>query len=315
MAMLLAIFVVLNDAWMRVLSPPARTTGLDDAVLFYRFAPMTVLLIVQASYFVGRSIEATLDLAIFPFCAIAIPAALACVAAFVAEKGPVKLLAVIPVAIGAWLLIFTSLSLFRQNYSTIVRPCQNAGRCASAPYSLLLHECRDHGRCSPAAIARALSEMVHKRAVIERVGSPVTDWAFDRQGVVRDAVAMIQAWAGAEPAVTVLIGNALGEKAGDEAASELALMYAGKWHRWPRSSTLSDRLRFGPALAQRMAEAPIHLREGELLLVRRSAAALGSVEAAILERINQTVTLCQLPHSSVEVIPYRVAGPNGCAPQ
>jgi hypothetical protein len=314
MAMLLAIFVVLNDAWMRLLSPPAHTTVLDDAALFYRFVPMTMLLIVQASYFAGRSIDATLDLAIFPFCALAIPAALACVAAFVAEKGPVRLLALIPVAIGVWVMIFTSLSLFRENYSTIVRPCQNAGHCASAPYSLLLHECRDHGHCSPAAIARAWNETLHKRAVIERVGSPVTDWALDTRGVVRDAVAMMETWAGAEPTVTVLLGNALGETAGDEAASELALMYAGKWHRWPRSSTLSDRLRFGPALAQRMAKAPVQLHEGELVLVRRSAAAIGPVEAAILKRIKETVSLCQLPQQqSVEVVAYRVAGPDGCA--
>jgi len=84
-------------------------------------------------------------------------------------------LALIPVVIGIWVLAFASLSLLRQNYSTIVRPCEHAGRCASAPYSLLLHECRDHGRCSAVALARALNEMLHKRAVIERVGSPVTD--------------------------------------------------------------------------------------------------------------------------------------------
>jgi hypothetical protein len=149
--------------------------------------------------------------------------------------------------------------------------------------------------------------------VIERVGSPLTDWAFDTRGVVRDAVAMIDTWSGVDPTVTVLIGNALGKTAGDESASELALMYAGKWHRWPRSSTLSDRLRFGPALAQRMAEAPVQLREGELVLVRRSAAAIGPVEAAILKRIKETVTLCELPQQSVEVVAYRVAGPDGCA--
>ena len=175
MAMLLAIFVVLNDAWTRVLEPTARATSVDDEALFYRFVPMTMLLMLQASYFVGRSIEATLDLAIFPFCALAIAAALGAVATIAAEKGPVRLLALIPVAIGLWILTFTSLSLLRQNYSTLVRPCENPGRCASAPYSLLLHECRDHGRCSPAAVARGLNEMVHKRPVIERLGNPETD--------------------------------------------------------------------------------------------------------------------------------------------
>jgi hypothetical protein len=61
-----------------------------------------------------------------------------------------------------------------------------------------------------------------------------------------------------------------------------------------------------------MAAAPVQLREGDLVLVRRSESALGLVETAILKRIKATMTLCQLPHPSKEVIPYRVAGPTGC---
>ena len=124
---------------------------------------------------------------------------------------------------------------------------------------------------------------------------------------------MIETWASGEPAVTVLIGHVLGDMGGDDMASDVTLMYAGKWHRWPRSSTLSDRLRWS-SLAHRIMEAPIQLREGELVLVRRSAAAMGPVEAGILERIKEKVTLCQLPHPSQEVIAYRVAGPAGCPP-
>ena len=220
-AVLLAIFVVLNNAWICVLEPAARTTTADEEALFYRFVPMTMLLMQQASYFVGRSIPATLDLAIFPFCALAITASLGGVAAVAAQKGPVRLLALIPVAIGLWALTFTSLSLFRQNYSTLVRPCENPGRCASAPYSLLLHECRDHGRCSPAAVARGLNEMVHKRPVIERLGNPETDMSFDERGVVRDAVSMIETWAGGAPTVAVLLGGVAG--ADGEGGSDFAL--------------------------------------------------------------------------------------------
>jgi hypothetical protein len=50
------------------------------------------------------------------------------------------------------------------------------------------------------------------------------------------------------------------------------------------------------------------------VLARWSAASLGPVETAILERIKAEVTLCQLPHPSPEVIAYRVAGPAGCPP-
>ena len=133
MAVLLAIFVVLNDAWMRVLAPTAHATSVDDEALFYRFVPMTMLLMAQAAYFVGRSIEATLDLAIFPFCALAITATLAVVSAIAAEKGPVRLLVLIPVAIGLWALTFTARSLLRQNYSTIVRSCENPAAVPARP--------------------------------------------------------------------------------------------------------------------------------------------------------------------------------------
>ena len=37
-----------------------------------------------------------------------------------------------------------------------------------------------------------------------------------------------------EPTVTVLIGHVLSAAADDEMASDFALMYTGKWHRWPR---------------------------------------------------------------------------------
>ena len=197
-AMLLAIFVVLSDAWTRVLEPTTRVVGLDNEALFYRFVPMTMLLMLQAAYFAGRSVDAALSTAVLPFCALAITATLAVIAVVAAEKWPVRLLALLPVAIGLWVVTFTSLSLLRQNYSTLVRPCENSGRCPTAPYSLLLHECRDHGRCSPIALARGFNERVHKRAVLERVGNP-SDWLFDTRGVVRDALSMIEAWARKKP--------------------------------------------------------------------------------------------------------------------
>ena len=77
--------------------------------------------------------------------------------------------------------------------------------------------------------------MLHKRPVMERVGEPAADWGFDTRGVVRDAVSMIETWAAREPTVTVLIGHVLSAAADDEMASDFALMYTGKWHRWPRS--------------------------------------------------------------------------------
>jgi hypothetical protein len=290
----LAIFVVWADAWTRVFGQAARLTGMNDAALFYRFVPMATLLMMQAAYFVGRAFPSALVVAALPFCAIAIPAALGFSSAVLAARRPARLLALIPVAIGLWVLTFTFLSLFRQN----------------SPYSFLLHECRDLGRCSPAAIARGFNETVRARPVLERVRRPSPDGWFDTNGVVRDAISMMTQWARNEPTVTVLLGRLRPEL--DVTATELALMYAGKWNRWPRSFTPTDELVM--PLAQRIIAAPVRLRAGELVLVRRDEAALGFIEAGILKRIRAEATLCRLPDPSQEVIAYRVAGSSGCPP-
>jgi hypothetical protein len=294
LAMLLAILVVWTDAWTRVFSRTARLTALNEAVLYYRFVPMAMLLMIQAAYFVGRSFPSALVVAALPLCAIAIPAALAVNSAVLAARGLARLLALIPVAIGLWMLTFTLLSLFRQN----------------SPYSFLLHECRDLGRCSPAAIARGFNETVRVRPVLERVRRPMTDGWFDTKGVVRDAISLMTKWAPHEPEVTVLLGRLRPEL--EVTATELALMYAGKWNRWPRSFTPTDELVM--PLAQRIIAAPVRLREGELVLVRRDEAALGFIEAGILKRIRAEAILCHLPDPSLEVMAYRVAGSSGCGP-
>ena len=139
---------------------------------------------------------------------------------------------------------------------------------------------------------------------------PIDDGLFDTKGIVRDAVSMMTKWAANEPTVTVLLGRLIPQL--DLTASELALMYAGKWDRWPRSFTPTDE--FVMPLAQRIIAAPIRLREGELVLVRRDEAALGLIEAGILKRIRAEVTLCGIPDPSQEVAAYRVAGPSGCRP-
>ena len=47
--------MVWADAWARVFSRTARLADISDAVLIYRFVPMAVLLMVQATYFIGRA--------------------------------------------------------------------------------------------------------------------------------------------------------------------------------------------------------------------------------------------------------------------
>lgn len=290
--MLLAMFVVMSDAWARVLNPPSGLMGVGGDAVFYRFVPMTMLLMLQAAYFVGRSVDYNLAMALLPFCALAIPAALAVTTTVSTAAGPARLLTLVPAAIGLWIVTFTGVSLLRQN----------------APYSLFVHECRDHGRCSPAGLARGFDEAIRLRAVLEQVRKPDPDGWLDSDGIVRDAVTMIGSLAPDERAVTVLLGRLRRFLT----LSEFALMYAGKWDRWPRSMTFSDELL--KPLAERIVAAPIRLREGELVIVRSDETALGVIETGILQRIRSEYRLCPLPHASKLVAAYRIAGPSGCPP-
>jgi hypothetical protein len=305
--MLLAIYIVLGDAWVRAMDPARRITSLDDRALFHAFVPMALLLALQGAYFVARSVDYTLVMALLPFGALAIPAGVALVEVAWSEKGVPRLLALGPCAACVWAGAFSAMSLLRPHYSIVDRPCPDLTRCASAPYSLIVHECRDHGRCTPAALARGLADSLRARPGLERVGNPRGDYWFDRAGLARDAVAAIEAWAGDDRAITVLLS---GQRPDDFLANEIALMYTGTWHRWPRSFTFSDEL--VDALARRILAAPIRLRAGELVVVRRDEDALGRVDAGILRRIRAEDHLCPIDQPSAVVAAYRVAGPSGC---
>jgi hypothetical protein len=284
--------------------------AIDDSGLFYRFVPMALLLLLQGAYFVSRSIDYTLDVALLPFCALAIPASLGFVRTVAASCGAARLLAVLPIAVAVWSVAFASISLLRQHYSLLERPCPDLVSCSSAPYSLAIHECRDHGRCTPPAVWAALRDAVHARAALERVGTPHSDYWFDSSGLVADALSMIAAWAPDEPAVTLLLNPRMPTVPGEYHATELALMYSGKRHHWPRSQTFSDEL--VDATVQRIIAAPVPLRAGALVLVRRDEQSLGPLEAGILRRIRSEATLCPLAHPSPRITAYRVADPAGC---
>ena len=290
--MFFAVLLIFGDVWTRIFRRSLRVAAVDDETLFYRFVPMASLMMVQALYFAGRSVDYTLIMALLSFCAIAIPPALGVTAAILTARGPIKSLALLPVVTGLWALTFTYVSLFRQN----------------APYSLLLHECRDVGRCSPAALIRGLDETIHIRPLLEHVRRPINDGAFDNKGVIRDALEIISRLAPDEPLVTVLLGALVA----DLQATEVTLMYAGKWDRWPRSLILSDEL--VRPLARRIIAAPVKLREGEVVIVRRDEKALGYLESGILTRIRAETNLCLLPGSSNEVVAYRATGKSSCPP-
>ena len=126
--------------------------------------------------------------------------------------------------------------------------------------------------------------------------------------MIRDALEIISRLAPDEPLVTVLLGALVA----DLQATEVTLMYAGKWDRWPRSLILSDEL--VRPLARRIIAAPVKLREGEVVIVRRDEKALGYLESGILTRIRAETNLCLLPGSSNEVVAYRATGKPSCPP-
>jgi hypothetical protein len=82
----------------------------------------------------------------------------------------------------------------------------------------------------------------------------------------------------------------LGTFQGRSLATDLALLHAGKSSRWPVSYTLTDELI--PRLAESIAAAPVELRDGEPVIVRRDETALGPLEREILRRLRERVRLC-----------------------
>ena len=301
-AVLLAVFLVLADAWTRALDWTSRITELDVSDLIYKFVPMALLTVLMSAYFVGRSVEYTIVIALLPFIGIAAPAILRIAAGVAQTKAPAPLFILATAALaGLWAVSFTVLALLRHD----------------APYSLFIQECRDHGRCLPAAIFSGVQEKLAARPVIEKVGNRWSDNYFDASGTIGEAVEAMQRLAPNQSKVSVFLGPVRGVfemgTVRDQIASDVALMYAGKWHRWPRSYGFSDELI--PALVDQIVAAPVHLNVGELVIVRRDESNFGEIEKGILRRIRSEDLLCALPDQWKEIAVYRVAGQAGCSAQ
>ena len=120
---LLAVFLVLADGWTRIFDRTIQLTELGAAALYYRFLPMALLAILMSAYFVGRSVEYILILALLPFVALIVPGLLRAGTVLVRSGNPASpLVLTLPIVVGLWTLSFTFLSLTRQG----------------SPYSLLI---------------------------------------------------------------------------------------------------------------------------------------------------------------------------------
>jgi hypothetical protein len=140
---------------------------------------------------------------------------------------------------------------------------------ADSPYALLLHECRDHHRCTPAALRHSLSETVNSETALR---SRNNFWSLDDYDrvIVAEAKSLIERFSGNSTKVTVLLGES---SDGQQMLSDIALMYANKWHTPPRSFTFSDEL--VPALLTRILAHQVTLGTGDVILVRRDDATWG----------------------------------------
>ncbi|MCK1287614.1 hypothetical protein IVB41_27295 [Bradyrhizobium sp. 44] len=301
-AILLVIFLVLADGWLRIFDHSQQVTELSPAALYYQFLPMALLTILMSAYFVGRSVEYVIIIALLPFIALIVPGLLRTGTILAQSKHPASLLVfTLPVLVGLWALSFTFLTLTRQG----------------STYSLLIQECRDYGRCTPSTLVAGLKEKLRVRPVLDQVSAQWSRYYFDSSGTVREAVDAMQHLAADKPTVSVFLGSVLPTplvgSIRDNIASDMALLYAGKWHRWPRSYGFSDDLI--PALVDQIVSTPIRLNEGEIVIVRRDETTFGEIERRVLRKIRAETTLCLLPAQWKEIAVYRVGGDAGCPAQ
>jgi hypothetical protein len=246
-----------------------------------RYFPAALLTTLTSAYFAGRAVDFVILVALLPFSLLLIPASLWLANAAASRDRVAASLLAIPLIAFLWMSSFSLLYLFR----------------VGSPYSLLVQECRDHDRCTPAALLQGLSDRLHRQLALQAITEilPLYD-----QGIAVDAKHLIDRFAADDTKVTVLLGES---GAGVQLLSDLALMYAGKWHTWPRSFTATDEL--VPSLVSLILEAPVTLRTGNVVILRRDASNLGSIESGILKLIRSTGSLCVLDESASEVAAYR----------
>jgi len=289
---MLAVFLVLADAWCRILAGnrPLENvsciTHTQTNVLFYRFVPMALLVLPMAAYYAFRSIDYTLAIALLPTAALIIPGFLSLSVELLKTNGHTRLLTGIPVFVFLWLTAYTFITLTR----------------ADAPYSFVLQECRDNGRCTVEKLATNLESKLTAKDTLEPVGNFLSDRWIDiikPKNLIKDTVAIIAKYSLEGTKVTVLLGQSI--------AGEMALLHSGKWQHWPISFAYTDSL--VPALVRRIIEAPVSLKPGDIVIVT-TGDGLSLVEMGILKRIKSEVVLCRLKITSKAVTVYSVEKTN-----
>ena len=280
---LLTVVVVMGICWLTVFNGQQNGLPYRSNYWLRRALPAALLTAITSAYFAGRAVDFVILIALLPLSLLLIPAILWLANLAAGRDRAAISLSAIPLLALLWMSSFSSLYLFR----------------VGSPYSLVVQQCRDHGRCTPAALGRGISETLRSQLTLE----PRADiWAmtpYDLQ-VLGDAKRLIDRFAAADTEVTVLLGE---NGAGVQTVSDTALMFAGKWHTWPRSFTFTDEL--VPELAARILAAPVALQTGSVIILRQDEANLGLLESSLLKLIRSTGSLCVLEGSTPEVAAYR----------
>ena len=291
---LAAVLVVFTDVWSRIMKGLSFVDASDDT-LYYTYFPIAIFAVESSCYFVFRSYDYTLIMAIPPFAALAIPATLRFVET--AVKGRAYALMLLPAAILVPVLAFSLLALSRPD----------------TPYEFYLQACRDHQRCTPAKLLDKFVERLHAKLVVEPgLGVFSERWrtTITPESLLVDAISTVQQLAPPEDRVTILLGAIKITGYTVEVSSDLAFLYTGKGSRWNTSFVFTDELI--PELVQRIVNAPVQLQPGELVIVNSDETTLGPIEAGILRRIKAETKLCPVPIAAQTIVAYRVGGPDGC---
>lgn len=284
-------FIVLTDAILRIVSPTRVLLPIDDAVFARRVLPMNGLMVFQATYFVGRSVDFTLLIALLPFSALVVPAVLSGSLYILRSRSFASLLLVFPIALLLWTTVYVALSLLR----------------VGSPYAFALQECRDSKRCSLSDISAHLASLLTSRPLVSDGKVEFGQAWSDPNGILRDSLLALDkfAIAGRKPIVL------LGRYQGYNYLNELVLLHSGTGHKWPRSVSFSDDLL--PSLSRRIQIAPVVLDEGDIVIIRKDESQLGDVEQGILQRLRATTQLCDRPFPSAEIVVQSVAPVSTCA--
>lgn len=266
----------------------AQATGFgpkSDRDILYGYLPMTMLAAFIALYYLGRSVDIVLLLTLLPLSCLFVAPYLNAMANW-RNWGA-----------SAWtgfgLITLSTVWALACGYVYLYRP--------NSPYHMAFHECRYDGHCAVSDLVPTLGRSVEKNEPPIRTISYIGP---EGEQMIDEAVSLIRANFKDEQA-SVFLGTLQGRSL----ATDLALLRAGKSHRWPISYTFTDELI--PQLAERIAAASIELRDGEAVIVRRDEDSLGPLEREILRRLRQRSRLCVRELGNFAVV-YNVSRNQEC---